>query len=134
MNAILRALFVLCVPAVSTTGCNTHYFSFGVYNNTASDFSDVKVVLGGNAGTWPIGNVVSGGLGCISMLPGSVPDSVDLAWTDPSGTVHSQHLQITPLPPPTATSYGGGGDREIYFEITADGKATVVYHDPHFKG
>jgi hypothetical protein len=58
-----------------------------------------------------------------------MPDEADITWKDSVGKDHSQHVQITPLPPPTRTSYMGSV-RVIHFVINNDGSVTIFYHHP----
>jgi hypothetical protein len=103
-----------------------------VENLSGTLLNDVSVTFSGGAGTWPLGVVSSGpGEKMVAGLSGPVPDSADISWRDQGDAMHKQHLQITPLPPPTATSYSGA-ERDIYFIIEQDGSVKLVYHFPQY--
>jgi len=57
-------------------------FGIGVANRSGSDIPSVTVTFLGHGGTWPIGYASNGGVKGVGNIPGSVPDSADVTWTD----------------------------------------------------
>ena len=118
--------------ATALLGCDrkTEYYSFDIRSVTGSSGVTVKFSDGS---AWPVG---AAGIGkTVNDIPGPMPDTAEITWTDNNGAGHKQTVQITPLPPPTTTSTVGAGAyavRMIYFVIQADNTVKVMYHDPHF--
>jgi len=137
MSGILKKLSLVSGAAILILVALIYFwgggggFGFGVANRTGLQIPSVTVSFIGHGGIWPIGVVSNGGEAVVGGLPGSVPDSADVTWTDIWGLNHKQHVQITPLPPPTRTSFAGSA-RFIYFVIDSHGVVTVLYHSPLF--
>jgi hypothetical protein len=123
-------LLVISVGAaflVIVAGCNVvgPGYSFGVSSPVVA--KQVVVTFPGR-GVWPVGDTME--MRTVSGLPGLMPDMADIAWTNPAGVRHSQQVKITPLPPPTSSSYVGN-ERIVFFVIGSD-TVKVMYHDPDF--
>ena len=76
-----------------------------------------------------MGEIGIGSIAGMCAFAGPVPDAANISWTDAKGAPCRAHVRITPLPPPTRTSYMGS-DRQIYIVIYGDGAAVVCYHNP----
>ena len=105
-------------------------FGFGVYNRTNYEMDDVVVRFIPRGGTFAMGGIGTQGAGSMEPYPGPVPDAAEIRWTEAPGTAHSVRVQITPLAPPTRTSYIGPGCRKIYFVVNGDSSVTVFSHHP----
>ena len=106
-------------------------YSFGVRNETDALIPNLTVKFPGGR-TWDMGAVGMDGFAAIGDPPPPIPDQADIAWTDADGHYFSRHLaNITPLPPPTRTSFAGQA-RIIAFVIKPDNTVIVVYHNPNF--
>jgi hypothetical protein len=132
MNTLLTAgmLILLGSSAVGCSSADVNY-DLGVYNPTPDNISSITVELD-NGNTWPFANLGSNSLATVNSQPGPIPDAADVSWTDAAGKAHHQHVQITPLPAPTKTSFSGP-NRDFYLVFDAVGSVKVVYHDPRFK-
>ena len=125
-------LFNIIIVPFLLSGCHRdNYFEFGVYNTSGADLTDVAVIFSDSNGEQRIGVLGSTGLKSMTGLSGPVPASADVTWSDKLNVAHRQHVKITPLPAPTATSYNGSF-RSIYFRIEPDGSVKFVNHDPRF--
>jgi hypothetical protein len=109
-------------------GCNrqqnTGLYGFDICSPVG--ISDVAVKFS-DGSSWPIAYV--GKSANVNDIPGPIPDAADIDWTDNSGAKHQQHVQLKPLPPPTASSYNED-ERKIYFFIGPDNAVKLMGHDP----
>ncbi len=127
----LPAIALLIVFSVQSCAENEPY-DFAVSNQTPTPVPSFIVAFTGHGGTWDTGFCAVRCDKIVADNLGPVPDSADVTWTDGHGTVHRQHVKITPLPRPTSTSYNGR-DRMICFVIHSDGTVSMIYHDPLFE-
>jgi hypothetical protein len=112
---------------VAAAGCGGRHeiYGFGLEFPPGVDRA-VSVRFSDGNGWPPVDNG-----GTIEMIPGPVPDWAEISWTDAAGHQHKQHIQLAPLPPPTATSYNGS-ERMVYFVIQKDNTVKFVNHEPEF--
>ena len=104
-------------------------FGFEVENETGRSMSEVALSFIPSGKVAGVGDLGIHSAGAMGALEGPVPDAADVGWLDSDGKKHSVHVQITPLPPPTRTSYMGS-DRQIYFVINANNSVMVFGHCP----
>ena len=127
------ALLGACLSACSREPRADRCFGFDVYNNTIYRLDSVELRFLPSGKPCSLGGLGLGSTKGMGPLPGPVPDAVDVAWTErASGKRHQAHAQITPLPPPTRTSYMGSV-RQIYIVITSDDTVKVFGHCPDLR-
>jgi hypothetical protein len=86
----------LMAALMSAIGCDTigPGYAFGVSSPCVA--KEVVVTFPGR-GVWPVGDTKE--MTRIFGLPGVMPDAADIAWINPAGIRHQQHVKITPLSP-----------------------------------